>query len=144
MKSDILFQNIYIEEFHLETNKNFSNSKVKNKLKEDQIETDWEIYEKKEENNFIVVFTLNINKKDSVFDKRPYRISCKALAYFAFDKNIKEDLLHRLIGYESVILIIGTLRGIIKQLTSSAPYGHYLLPAINVKTITDNKYLKEK
>ena len=142
-RSEIQFSDIFLEKFAFDTNKNYLQLSAEARMKEDVIETNWKIFIKKDEYDFLVELFMNINNDDKSFTKRPYRIECKAIALFKFDKETEPELVKRMINYESILLIIGTVRGLLIQTTSNAPYGRYVLPALNIKSIIENKTIKK-
>lgn len=104
-----------------------------------ELNIDFDIYN----NEFLQVFIyadVNFGKK-----KLPgYSFKAEAACIFQFDKNIKVGDKERLDleGFSTIYIALNSLRGLISNFTSTAAFGRYILPSIDLNDLIDKKRKK--
>ncbi|MDZ7743464.1 MAG: protein-export chaperone SecB [Bacteroidota bacterium] len=104
------------------------------------IDIDFDIFEPKDEEDFHRIGEIKLKVNPS--GKKPgYSIELTASGFFEltnpekFEKEIKENLL----GISIVNILIGNIRGYLKNVTSYGAYGPYLLPSIDMSHLLKQK-----
>lgn len=92
------------------------------------------------ENGFFLIFTkISINTSDKPL--QGYKIFAECVSIFSFEKNVKLDdkVKGDYIYISALSIAINNMRTYIANMTSYGPHGKYLLPAIDVASIHQEK-----
>jgi preprotein translocase subunit SecB len=106
------------------------------------IEIDFDIFEPKEnledDDLRIIEMKIAINKTR----KKPgYYIALTASGVFAVDTvdKLSHDEKENLLGISTINMMVSNIRGFLKNVTSYSPYGHYILPSVDMKHLIQEK-----
>jgi len=80
---------------------------------------------------FFVRLHVNINNTETPFVG--YKISITCTGYFrAETAGLSEEYINNLLGVSTINILWGSVRGYLRNLTSYAPFGIYMLPSIDI------------
>lgn len=87
---------------------------------------------------------IEINQADTALPG--YQIFIEGVGIFAIDNSfqLSEEERGNLIQYSSISICINSLRSIISNITSFAPFGKYILPSIDVNELLKDKVAVQK
>jgi len=87
---------------------------------------------------------IEINQADTPLPG--YQIFIEGVGIFAIDNafELSEEERGNLIQYSSISICINSLRSIISNITSFAPFGKYILPSIDVNELLKDKVAMQK
>jgi preprotein translocase subunit SecB len=87
---------------------------------------------------------IEINQADTPLPG--YQIFIEGVGIFAIDNSfeLSEEEKGNLIQYSSISICINSLRSIISNITSFAPFGKYILPSIDVNELLKDKVALQK
>lgn len=69
-----------------------------------------------------------------------YHLLVEGAAIFSLEEEgLSDEELRNLINFSSVSILISNIRGYIANLTAYAPFGKYILPAIDVRSLINEK-----
>lgn len=91
-----------------------------------------------------VVINPEEENKDDVL--AGYRLLVEGAAIFSLkEKELSDEELRNLINFSSISILVSNVRGYIANLTAYAPFGKYILPTIDVRSLISEKakYWKE-
>ncbi len=137
-KSPLEFKTFFVLNSNLEfislTEPDIAISKTVNSY---EIDIDYSIT--KFENEYHVFTKVGINNKQK--PKPGYKIFCEGLGIYSIknEQTLTDEEFNNLINYSTITLNIGFLRSIIENLTFRAPWGRYILPAIDTQALIDSK-----
>lgn len=110
------------------------------------IEIDFDIFEPKEklgeDDLRIIEMKITINKTR----KKPgYFITLTASGVFAVDKpdKLSHEEKENLLGISTITIMVSNIRGFLKNITSYGPYGHYILPSVDMKHLIQEKNIQD-
>lgn len=95
-----------------------------------------------EDGNTIFFAKISINRNEESKAILPgYSIFVEGASIFMFDgnKNLSDEDKATLLNYSALSITINNLRGFISALTAFAPFGRYMLPAIDVNNLLEQK-----
>lgn len=100
----------------------------------------------KPKNDIVVIFfKIGVNQNNNKPDIG-YSLFAEMLNVFdvkKLKKNFKEKELKKIVVYSGLGIAINNIRNHLSQLTHQAPFGEYLLPALDVQSVIDSKLPKE-
>lgn len=92
--------------------------------------------------NIIFFAKISINRNEEFKPIHPgYSIFVEGASVFSFDEKsaLSDDEKATLLSYSALSITINNLRGFISALTAFAPFGKYMLPAIDVNNLLEQK-----
>lgn len=132
--SPLKIESFHIEQFHFEfiPPQNESDLITVNS----RVEIDYQQY--LDEKIFSVQMDIAINQNKS---ETGYSIISNAIGRFSLDEErlISETDKHNLYGISTLNIMIGHLRGFIRDMTASGFLGAYILPSIDVRDLIERK-----
>lgn len=93
---------------------------------------------------FEVKLFLEVNKKDEIFSKAPYRIDLQVTGYFHFDEGTDENKIKTMITPNGLAILYGIARNLVSQMTGVGRYGRFLLPSVNFIEIIKDKAKRQE
>jgi hypothetical protein len=92
------------------------------------------------EDHYIKVFIkAEVNRAEK---KLPgYSFTAEAVCFFNFNSEIKldEEVKQNMEGFSTIYIALNSLRGLISNFTSNAPFGRYILPSIDLNDLIEKK-----
>ncbi len=146
-RSPLIYHDFIVFDVHLEAV--FDNETQKCNFETIPLEIDFDTYLSEEKNNFFNI-VLNINGNNSDNPVAGYKFSIVANGIFElkdFEK-LKKEKVDQFLLYSALPMLISSVRNYIFNLTSYAPHGKYLLPALDLpalikQTIESKKQVEE-
>lgn len=95
-----------------------------------------------EDGNTIFFAKISINRNEESKAILPgYSIFVEGASIFSFDEKaaLSDDEKATLLSYSALSITINNLRGFISALTAFAPFGKYMLPAIDVNNLLEQQ-----
>ena len=142
-KSPLLFHEFVIVDSHLETV--FDTKSKKCVFEEIPLEIDFETFTANENDN---LFNVALNITGNNIDKSVvgYKFSITANGFFElteFDK-FEKPKVDQFLLYSALPMLLSSVRNYLLNITSYAPHGKYLLPAIDLTALIKQKIESKK
>lgn len=104
------------------------------------IDIDFDIFEPKDESDYHRIGEIRI-KINSTNKKPGYSIELIASVFFELTnpEQIDEEIKENLLGISIINILVGNIRGYLKNVTSYGVYGSYLLPSIDMTHLLKQK-----
>ncbi len=141
-KSPLLFHEFSILDSHFETV--IHDNVQKCDFNQIPIDVDFEIFEAKD-NEYLYNIVLNINGNYNENPVSGYKFSITVNGIFELT-DIKEDnksQIGQFLNYSALPMLISSVRNYILNISSYAPYGKYLLPALDLNALIKDKNQEE-
>jgi preprotein translocase subunit SecB len=142
-KSPLLFHEFIVIDSHLETV--FDTKSAKCNFNKIPLSIDFDTFKAHDNNNlFNVALTINGNNIDK--PKLGYKYSINAHGIFEITrfKEFEKEEVDRFLLYSALPMLISSVRSYLLNITSYAPYGKYLLPAIDLSDLVKQKVDNDK
>lgn len=137
--SHMQYKNYAVENISVESNL-VSNKSQKNHV--DELDIDFNILKEDNDQSFLIVLFINVNKSAKSFEFSSYRISLKLLSVFTFSPDTAKEEIHKLLAPNGLAMSYSTSRGIIGELTANSVNGKYILPSVNFIELIKKKSRK--
>ena len=131
----------FVDEFSLEVNQKYDGEQCQFDL-----EVDYNIGRASDgQPNFEVSLIVEINRKEEVFSKCPYRVHLLVTGYFHFPEDTPEEKINNMIAPNGLAILYGVARNTVSQMAGVGRHGRVLLPSVNfIEIIQDKEKKKQK
>ena len=97
-----------------------------------EIDIDFAHHDEQEDNTIHVFVKIGINQAKKTLPG--YKLLVEGVGMFSLkEEDLSEEKINNLKFYSTVSIIVGYLRNTLSGITASAPFGPYLLPAIDMQ-----------
>jgi preprotein translocase subunit SecB len=132
-KSDFNYLQFGVVEFNYKCIIPTDNQKPANDL---LIDFNYEIIKLQDVTNLSNIFEIILNLKLSPEQNSPgYSMNFKTYGVFELSKINEKTKIDQALLYTCLPLVLGSTRGYVGEVTSSGPFGKYMLPSLDVSTI---------
>ena len=137
-KSPLLFHEFIVADSHLETV--FNNQSKKCNLEKIPLNIDFETFLADGQNNLFNV-AINILGNDIEHPVTGYKFSITANGIFELTnfEEFEQERVDQFLLYSALPMLISSVRNYLLNITSYAPHGKYLLPAIDLNDLVKQK-----
>ena len=97
-----------------------------------EIDIDFAHHDEEEDNTIHVFVKIGINQAKKTLPG--YKLLVEGVGMFSLkEEDLSEEKINNLKFYSTISIIVGYLRNTLSGITASAPFGPYLLPAIDMQ-----------
>ena len=144
MSTPLLLDNYFVEEFHVETNRDYRRGEKADNVLRVGVEEARERRGKDGTQPVSVRLSIKTNEKANEFKHAQYRVSLVLHGRFRIVPGASKELVEGLIALNAPAILYGLARGHVAQATAVCPWGRTLLPAVNFIDLEQEKRTPKK